>query len=159
MRARTRIGADSGRVIFVNLNQPLALSTLAASYRCLGTEENAALASRTMNGVHIQVLAIMVAQRLFCSTPQPLDSGETQKIMQKIVYDPPFRVEHVAPKQTHDDGAKHHGHQNDGEHGILAPEISLQQPGDQDPQYELDGNRKPHILKGEDEALPRISVR
>ena len=69
MRARTRIGADSGRVIFVNLNQALALSTLAASYRYLGTEEKAALASRTMNGVHIQVLAMMVAQRLFCSMP------------------------------------------------------------------------------------------
>ena len=80
-------------------------------------------------------------------------------IMQKIVNDPPFRVEHVAPKQTHDDGAKHHGHQNDGEHRILAPEISLQQPGNQDTQYELDGNRKPHILKGEDEAFPRICVR
>ena len=46
-----------------------------------------------------------------------------------------------------------------GEHGILAPEISLQQPGNQDAQYELDGDREPHILKGEDEALPRIGVR
>ena len=61
MIAISNKGATSGRVIRVNVYQPLARSIAAASYRCFGTADRPASESSMTNGDHIQMSVIATA--------------------------------------------------------------------------------------------------